>query len=162
WILGGGEVKEENLPEDRDKLEHWYRSHGFRDMRVVSTEFVPGSRKDRVILNVTIDEGRRYWFGRVAWSGNQIVSTMQLPSRWGRSTDAMYALSRIEHGKGDICAAYAEQGYLYIGVEPRETVRDSIVDVTFFVTEGKPSNIRYVVISGNKGTREKVIRREVA
>jgi outer membrane protein assembly factor BamA len=30
WILGGGAAKEENLPEDREKLEHWYRSHGYR------------------------------------------------------------------------------------------------------------------------------------
>jgi len=37
-----------------------------------------------------------------------------------------------------------------------------LVDVNFQVEERQPSNIRYVNISGNKGTREKVIRREVS
>jgi outer membrane protein insertion porin family len=36
-----------------------------------------------------------------------------------------------------------------------------VVDVTYQIEEGDPSNVRYVVISGNKGTREKVIRREM-
>jgi len=48
-----------------------------------------------------------------------------------------------------------------VRIDPIETVRDSAVDVTFRVEEGEPSNVRYVLISGNKGTREKVIRREI-
>jgi outer membrane protein insertion porin family len=60
-------------------------------------------------------------------------------------------------------AEYAEQGYLYVGVDPQETVRDSdLVDITFALGEGLPSKIRYVNISGNRMTREKVIRRELA
>ena len=57
---------------------------------------------------------------------------------------------------------YAEQGYLYLNVDPRETVRDSVVDLEFVVSEGAPSHVRKVSFTGNKGTREHVLRRELA
>jgi outer membrane protein insertion porin family len=161
WMFGGGEVKEENLVEDREKLEHYYRSNGFRDFRVVSANFEPGSTAKRVVLHVVVDEGPRYRFGTVQWTGNKIVPTAVLSGFWAKGKDSVYDASRIEKTQGQIYAEYSEHGYLYLGVEPRETVRDSLVDVTFVVTEGRPSNIRYVVVSGNKGTREKVIRREI-
>src|SRR5204863_3590350 len=41
-------------------------------------------------------------------------------------------------------------------------VRGSVVDVTSGITEGRPSTIRMVNILGNRNTREKVIRREMA
>jgi outer membrane protein insertion porin family len=73
-----------------------------------------------------------------------------------------YDQSRIQKAQGDAYAAYAEAGYLYVGIEPRETVRDSAVDVEFGIQEGAPSNVRYIQITGNHGTREKVIRREIS
>lgn len=161
WFLGGGDVKEENLTEDRERLERYYRTRGFRDMRVMSADFDSGSAPNRVVLKVAVDEGPRYRFGRVEWSGNQVVPTADLEKGWPRAKSDAYDVSRIEKAQGAAYAGYAEQGYLYLSVEPHETVRDSAVDVTFEVGEGKPSHVRYVVISGNKATREHVIRREI-
>jgi outer membrane protein insertion porin family len=124
---------------------------------------------------VTVEEGRPYRFGAVTWSGNTVLPTATLERFWAeqkagliarlRGGDAArrgaYDVSRIERAQGLAYAEYAEHGYLYLGVEPRETLRDSVVDVGFVVTEGQPSNIRYIQISGNRGTREKVIRREI-
>ena len=161
WILGGGDVKEENLVEDRERLERYYRSRGFRDMRVVGADFDSGSAPNRVVLKVTVDEGPRYQLGNVTWSGNNVVPTAELEKGLPKAKNDWYDISRIEKAQGAAYAAYAEQGYLYLNVEPRETVRDSVVDVTFEVGEGKPSHVRYVVISGNKATREHVVRREI-
>src|SRR5262249_25003955 len=73
-----------------------------------------------------------------------------------------YDASRIEKAQADAYAAYAEKGHLSMAIEPEETLRDSnVVDVAYRVGEGKPSNVRFVVITGNHGTREKVIRREL-
>lgn len=161
WFLGGGDVKDENLVEDRERLERFYRSRGFRDMRVVSTAFDSGSAPNRVVLNVVVEEGPRYRFGEVSWSGNHVLPTADLAKGWPRARQNWYDVSRLEKAQGAAYAAYAEQGYLYLGIEPRETVRDSLVDIDFQVSEGQPSHVRYVVISGNKATREHVIRREI-
>lgn len=161
WFLGGGDVKDENLAEDRERLERYYRSRGFREMRVAGAAFDSGSAPDRVVLRLTVEEGSRFRFGKVNWTGNHVLPAAELEKGWPKSRNDWYDVSRIEKAQGAAYAAYAEQGYLYLGIEPRETVRDSMVDLTFDVGEGKPSHVRYVVITGNKATREKVIRREV-
>jgi outer membrane protein insertion porin family len=159
-LLGGGDVKEEQLPEDRERLEYWYHSNGYRDMHVANVEFMPGRTPDRLVLLVTIEEGPLYDFGNVTWAGNRVVTTAELDRMWPRRA-GRYDVSKIDRARGAAFNEYAERGYLYVGIEPRETVREGVVDVTFDVTEGQPSNVRLVTISGNRNTREKVIRREL-
>ena len=163
WWLGGGHVKDETFAEDKEKLEGWYRDHGYRDMTVEGFELQPGADAKSLTLQVKLDEGRRYQQGTTAWVGNKVIATTDLERAWPRKGGPHYNRSRIQRAVGDAYGAYAEQGYLYVNIEPRDTVvSDSVVNVTFAVTEGAPSHIRRVSITGNKGTREHVIRREVS
>src|SRR5439155_842401 len=74
-FLGGGDVKEEQFNEDKERLEYWYHSNGYRDMRVAGQELVPGSAPNRLVLKVAVEEGPSYDFGKVTWSGNKVLST---------------------------------------------------------------------------------------
>jgi outer membrane protein insertion porin family len=160
--LGGGQIKDESFDEDSRKLETWYHSQGYRDMRIVSHELKPGDTPRHVTLVLTIDEGRRYAMGKMEWQGNTIIPTEALAGNLRVRPFDRYDASKIERAQGQAYAAYSEQGYLSVSIEPRETLRDSLVDVTFHITEGPASNIRYVTITGNKNTREKVLRRELS
>ena len=161
-FFGGGQIKDESFEDDRQKLESWYHSQGYRDMHVASHAIRPGGTPRHVTLVLTIDEGRRYSMGRVDWKGNTIIKTSELAAGLRIRPLDRYDATKIERAQGLAYAAYSEQGYLSVSIEPRETVRDSVVDVTFTVTEGPASNIRYVTITGNKNTREKVLRRELS
>jgi outer membrane protein insertion porin family len=161
-FFGGGDIKEENFTEDQEKLEAWYHNHGYRDMRYLGHELAPGDGPRRLTLVVKVDEGPLYHFGAVEWSGNTIVDEPTLAKLWPRKGDDLYDASRIERAQGGAYGEYAERGYLLVGIEPQETVRGDTVDVRFVIQEGEPSNVRAVLIQGNKSTREKVIRREIA
>src|SRR5262245_1106165 len=161
-IFGGGEVKDESFTEDVEKVLGYLRSHGFRDAAVTGHDLVPGKKSRDLTLVFTVDQGPCCWIGRVNWTGNTVVPTAALQRMWITRRGDAYDQSRIQKAQGDAYAAYAEAGYLYVGIEPRETVRDSAVDVEFAIQEGAPSNVRYIQISGNHGTREKVIRREIS
>ncbi len=161
-FFGGGEPDESKFSEDRDALEGWYRNHGYRDARVTSETLLPGATSRDLTLHVVIDEGPVYQMGRVTWSGNQVVDSTLLAGLWRPKPGEGYDASRIEKAQQAAFSEYAERGYLfYLQIEPNETVRDSLVDVAFSIAEGRPSNVHAVLISGNKGTREKVIRREL-
>lgn len=162
-LLGGGEVREEDAAEDQDKLERFYHEQGYRDMRMVSREVQDTDDPRRLKLVVTVEEGPFYRIGAVDWRGNSVLSAAELAPLWRKpKKPEHYSVAKIERVQGEAYGAYAEKGYLYVGVEPREEVRDSNrVDLTFVVSEGKPSNVRRVNIIGNKVTREKVIRREL-
>jgi outer membrane protein insertion porin family len=162
-LLGGGELKEEDAAEDQEKLERFYHEHGYRDMRMVGREVHDTADPRRLRLVITVDEGPYYRIGEVRWAGNSVVGAAELAPLWKKPRRAEpYDVGKIERVQGLAYAAYAEKGYLYVGVEPREEVRDSgRVDLLFAVSEGKPSRVRYVNVSGNKMTREKVVRREL-
>lgn len=160
-FLGGGDVKEENFAEDQQKLEAYYRNHGYRDMRVLGRELLPGKDAKRLQLVYTIEEGPLYRLGEVTWTGNRVLEDAVMRGLLKYERGIRYDASLIEKAQGGAYSEYAERGYLYVGIEPRETVRDSIVDVVFQIAEGQPSTVRMVNIIGNRGTREKVIRREI-
>ncbi|HEY2954723.1 MAG TPA: outer membrane protein assembly factor BamA [Candidatus Eisenbacteria bacterium] len=160
-FLGGGDVKEEQFTEDRERLERWYHSNGYRDMRLASEDLAPGRAPDRLVLRIAVEEGPVYDLGEVTWRGNQVVGAADLEKLWPKR-GGIYDVSKIDRARGAAYSEYAERGYLYVDVEPRETVNGKRVDVAFEVTEGRPSDIRYISISGNRNTREKVIRRELA
>jgi outer membrane protein insertion porin family len=163
WFLGGGHLKDETFAEDREKLEGWYHDHGHRDARVLDFALEPGGTARDLTLVVKLEEGRAYRQGDVRWSGNQVVGTAALERAWPRKGGPLYSRDRIQRALGAAYGEYQEQGYLYVTIEPREeVVRDSVVDVTFGVTEGAPSHVRRISVTGNKATREHVVRREIA
>jgi len=160
-FFGGGEIKDEAFVEDLEKLRDYYQNHGYRDVRLVSHDLKPGKGPRDLTLVFTIEEGPRYVFGTGMWTGNQVLRPATLARFWTPRPGDVYDRSKVQKAVADAYAAYAEEGYLYLGIEPRENVRDSAVDVAFLVQEGSPSNVRYIQITGNHGTREKVIRREI-
>jgi outer membrane protein insertion porin family len=164
WALGGGEIKDEEFAEDKEKLEGWYHDHGYRDMRVEDATLEQGALPRDLTLVVKLYEGRIYHQGAVRWEGNKVIPAGALMRQWpkGEAGPQIYSATRIQKALSGAYGEYAEQGYLYIGIEPRETVvQDSVVDITFAVNEVSPSHIKRLSITGNKGTREKVIRREI-
>jgi outer membrane protein insertion porin family len=161
-FLGGGDLKDETFAEDREKLEGYYHDHGYRDMSVTDFKLEPGATPRELTLRVVVDEGRPYRQGTVTWTGNKLVPTAALDRQWPRQGGSLYSHARIQKALRGAYSEYMERGYLYLNIEPRDSVvRDSVIDLTFAVGEGLPSHVRRVSITGNKGTREKVIRREI-
>lgn len=160
-FFGGGHIKEGDLEENVTKLQRFYRTNGYRDARLVDQRLLPGDDPKNLTLEVEVSEGPRYHFGGASWSGNDVISDAELGRMWRPDPGDVYDVSKIEEATGGAYAEYAERGYLYINIDARQTVRDSLVDLTFAITEGQPSHVRYVEISGNRGTREHVIRREI-
>ncbi len=160
-FFGGGDLKDESFAEDREKLEEFYHDHGYRDMSVDDITTAPGAEPRALTMTVKVHEGPLYRFGDVTWSGNKVVPTATLQKLWTLRKGATYSKSKLDKVVGNVYGEYAEHGYLYLGVEPQEAPRDSVVDIAFEVSEGAPSHVRLVSIIGNKGTREHVIRREL-
>ena len=164
-FLGGGDIKDETFAEDREKLQDWYHDHGYRDMTVADDGFTlePGAEPRDLVLRVKLEQGRHYDMGTVTWSGNQVVPTDVLARQWPKKGGREYNHNRIQRMLQGAYSEYMERGYLYgLNLDPVETVvGDSVVDVAVNVVEGAPSHVHRVSITGNKGTREKVIRREI-
>jgi outer membrane protein insertion porin family len=162
-FFGGGDIKDETFAEDTERLESYYHDNGYRDMRVTGHRLDTQADPRHLTLVFDVDEGRPYRIGTASWTGATQVPAAELQKLWTARPGSRYDKSRIDRAEQGAYGAYAERGYLYLRIDPVETVRDSsVVDVAFNVTEGQPSHVRWIQIAGNQATREHVIRRALA
>jgi outer membrane protein insertion porin family len=173
-----GQFREDLWPDDIAVLEEFYHDHGYPHATVDSVDFdyVEGA----MFIKVFLDEGRRYKFGDVTFDGNSTFSTERLaplatlegsPGFFTRirmlfNSKAfdrkIYSKKELEKAVMDIAGIYADSGFLYVGINPVESVReDSVVDVNFTVQEGHRVRVRLVEVEGNTKTKDHVIRREL-
>ena len=157
-----GTVKDEALAEDLANLKAFYRANGYKDAEVERLPFAANPKGKGVILGYRVSEGPYYRMGAVVWSGNAAVKTPALAALPQPRPGGPYDGTRIRQAVEGAYATYAEEGFLYLNIDPVETVRDSnVVDVTFQLVENPPSLVHQVRITGNTYTKENVIRREL-
>lgn len=151
---------------DKMLLLQKYSELGYRDAKIVK-DSIYYIEDGRLAIDFQIDEGQRYYFRNINWTGNSIYDESQLNSilRIGKGDiyDVVSMEKRLfEAEDGNISKMYRDQGYLFFRVIPVETaiVGDS-VDVEMRMFEGKPAIFNRVVINGNNVTNEKIARREL-
>ena len=162
-LLRSGKMDPDKVHKDVEKLLKFYRDRGYKNVEIVPDSMRFSEDGKRITLVYRITEGERYHVGEVTWSGYESVEERQLLSLPQPRSGELYNASKIQEAVEGAYGQYAELGYLYINVDPQETVADSgVVHVNFRVQEGEPSRLHRVHIVGNTYTKEKVIRRELA
>jgi outer membrane protein insertion porin family len=158
-----GVVKDEKLADDVKNVTAYYRERGYRDVKVERLPFRPDPKHNGLVLAYQVDEGPYYRMGEVRWQGNETVTSGALKSLPQPAPGGPYNATRIDQAVSGAYTLYAEEGYLYVSVDPTEIVRDDslVVDLAFQVSEGPPSHVRQIKITGNTYTKENVVRREL-
>lgn len=148
--------------EDRGRLEDFYRNHGYKDATVTldDPEFLKEGKG--VLLHFAVIEGPYYVFGQRTWSGNQVVGTPFLEGTAKFHPGDAFSQEKLEQTTAEAYALYTDRGYLLeISVVPQTTARGDTIDVAYTVQEGRPSKVHEIQITGNRRTKERVIRREL-
>lgn len=155
--------------EDKQSVLAHYNASGYRDAQIVDTAFST-SKNGNINIDIKVLEGRKYYFGDIAWKGNAKYSDSVLNMILNIHKGDVYNLSVLNRriGKemtaegGDISGLYQDDGYLFFHVEPVETaVYNDTIDFEIRITEGPQARIKNVTISGNERTKDHVIRREL-
>jgi outer membrane protein insertion porin family len=167
-IFNSSKFTYEKFIEDKNKLIEFYNSQGFRDA-TISVDSIVKLDEANININITINEGKRYYFGNITWVGNQKYPDEILNLFLDIPKGAIYNRSKLQEklffdpsGGADISSLYMDDGYLFFQVTPKEVrvVGDSI-DVEIRVIEGPQAIIDKIIIKGNDKTSEKVVRREL-
>jgi outer membrane protein insertion porin family len=165
--FNSGKYLEENLKKDLPALAARYQSKGYRDARVVkdSVYFVSD---DRVAIDITLDEGHKYYFGKFRWYGNTKYRSGQLDTVLNIHPGDVYDQSKLEQklymnpNGYDISSLYLDDGYLFFQVHEQESnVHNDTIDFDILMYEGKQATINKVTVKGNDKTNDHVIYREI-
>ncbi len=160
---------EKEYINDKKAAVSVFNEAGYRDARLIrdSIYYVePG----KLAIDLEFDEGDKYYFRDVTWTGNSIYSSDALNKVVGINKGDPYDVVTMEKhlfGGGkqtemDVTKLYRDNGYLFFQVTPVETnIQNDSVDVEFRISEGKQATLNNIIINGNDLTNEKVVRRQI-
>jgi outer membrane protein insertion porin family len=160
---------EKEYPNDKKSLISAFNEAGYRDAHLVKDSIYyvePG----RLGIDLKVDEGNKYYFRNITWTGNSVYSTDVLNSilqiHKGDVYDMVTMQKRLQGGgkqnEYDVSKMYRDNGYLFFNVTPVElNIQNDSVDVEMRISEGKQATLNNIIINGNDLTSERVVRRQV-
>ena len=116
-----------------------------------------------IIITFKVEEGSQFKVGKVAITGDLILTEEQLLKDLKITHEEFYNRQVLRNDVLTLTDLYANEGYAYADIVPAvKTIPESLqVDITFNVEKGQPVYYEEIIISGNTKTRDKVIRRQL-
>jgi len=167
WLLSflddAGKFDKEKLDMDKHRIEYFYRDNGYLMARVTDARI--SFSKNKKVINVVfeIKEGKQFRLTDVRAIGYKEFSESELlPFIYLKKGD-IYSQSKLVKSIERLKREWGQKGYIYADVYPQITPNtdDNSVSVTFHAEPGSQMRVNRINITGNKLTRDKVIRREI-
>ncbi len=159
---------EKEYKEDLNSILDFYKEKGYRDARIISDSVI--TDKNRITINIDLQEGNKYYFGDIAFLGNSVYSDAQLARALGLFKGDTYngvlLKKRISDNTKpdgeDLSNLYQNNGYLFSNINPVEvSVLNDTINFEIRVVEGKPAYFNKITVVGNTRTNDHVIHREL-
>ncbi|WP_037348893.1 outer membrane protein assembly factor BamA [Sediminibacter sp. Hel_I_10] len=168
-ILKRSKYIKQDYKEDLVNVIDKYKENGYRDARVISDSISYIDDKT-IALNIKVEEGEQYKFGKITFVGNSVYTDQQLKSvlkiNEGTTYNGVELRKRIADDTKpdalDLTNLYQDSGYLFSTINPVEvSAEGNVIDLEIRISEGKPAYFNQVSVSGNDKTNDHVIYREL-
>lgn len=166
-VFKSSKFLEEEYEEDKAAIVARYNKEGFRNMRIVK-DSVYAVGPERLKVQITIDEGNKFYFRNISFIGNTKYRSNSLDSILNIKKGDVYnmevlqtRLNMNQTGR-DVASLYTDDGYLNFYAYPVESlVPPDSIDIEVRMGEGRQYRIGVVSVSGNTKTNDHVIYREI-
>ena len=166
-IFKASRFQEKNFEDDKKLIIDKYNSKGFRDARIVR-DSVYKIDNHNLGIDLVVDEGHKYHYRSINWTGNTKYSSETLGNILGIKPGDIYNKELLDKNLTysettlDISSLYMDDGYLFFHADPVEVqVENDSIDLEIRLTEGKQARISNVTLSGNTKTYDHVVLREL-
>ncbi|WP_027009943.1 outer membrane protein assembly factor BamA [Conchiformibius kuhniae] len=167
WATKSDVFAWEKFAADKARLESFYRTRGFFDAEVDLADRELNDERTREKVVIKVSEGKRYRWGKTAIGGdNKEVPQEKLLKHLAKIQTGKWSnFEQLEQVLAAIRLELQSAGYAYADaqVEAQRHSDDNgegIIDITVQLIPGPRIAVREINISGNKKTRDEVIRRE--
>ncbi len=152
---------------DKQKLIDFYNESGYRNASIVSDTVYDYDDKT-VNIEIEIEEGKKFYYRDIEWTGNYKYTDEQLSTVLGIGRGDVYNPKELNERLNfspqstDVTSLYMDDGYLFFSVEPVEVlVEEDSIDIEMRMFEGEQATISKVIVNGNTQTNDHVIFREL-
>jgi outer membrane protein insertion porin family len=158
---------DQNYEDDKKNILAKYNKAGYRDA-IILGDSIYKTGVGRIGIDINVDEGNKFYFRNITFSGNTKYRSTQLDSILKIKSGDIYNLENLEtrlfmNQKGvDVNSLYQDDGYLMFQAIPVELlVENDSIDIEIRIVEGKQFRIGKVKVTGNSKTNDHVIYREI-
>nr|WKN37884.1 POTRA domain-containing protein [Tunicatimonas sp. TK19036] len=166
-FFNGSKFIRDDFKTDKQAIIDFYNSRGYRDAAIVS-DSVYKSGPNTVSVDIEVDEGQKYYFRDIIWTGNYVYDENILARVLGIEKGDVYDMENLNKRLNfnptgdDVSSLYMDNGYLFFNVQPVEVrIDQDSIDVEMRIYEGEQATISKIIITGNDRTNDHVIRREI-
>lgn len=157
------EYSRQQLQADLESLRSFYQDKGYLNFEIDSTQVTISPDKDDIFVTVNISEGERYTVSDFAIKGRLVVPEEELIKLVSIEPGAVYSQRDVSESRTAIADRLGDDGYAFANVNsiPRVNEDDNTVSLDLVVDPGRRVYVRRINITGNRVTRDEVIRREM-
>ena len=156
-----GHLDQGKLREDLDNVRELYQNKGYVEVEIPETRVVRLASGD-INLVVVVREGPQYHVGTLAFQGTQVFTDAEIRRFLKMKEGAIYSPKGLKDDVKTVQDYYGSRGYVDAKVTPEGLPAGSNrVNLTYKLEEGGVSYVERVNVSGNRVTKDKVIRREI-
>jgi outer membrane protein insertion porin family len=166
-MFTGSKFIPSQFEEDKKLVLEHYNSEGYRDAQILRDSIYTLS-DNRIGIRLFVDEGDKYYFRNITWTGNYIHNEQTLSQILGVKAGDTYSRQKLDKNLSgnptgfDVTTLYMDDGYLFFRVDPVEVlVEGDSIDLEIRIVEGPQANIRNISVAGNTKTNDHVILREL-
>ncbi|MFN3760109.1 MAG: outer membrane protein assembly factor [Algoriphagus aquaeductus] len=167
-FFNGSKYIPKEYRSDKDKAIAFYNSKGFRDAKILNDSVYKYS-DDKINIDIALEEGRKYYYRNISFTGNYIHSDEVLMAKLGIEKGDVYDKEKLDKRlnydpqKGDdVSSLYQDNGYLFFNIDPVEiNVSGDSIDLEMRIFEGPQVTVNSVSIKGNERTSDHVVMREI-
>ncbi len=162
-FLRTSDFAQDKYDEDMEKVIAEFHKQGFIDAYLISDSISIDTTINRMFIYLHVYEGPKYYFGEAEFRNNEELPTEFLKKTLKYKKGDTFNAEKYDESLQELYSAYYDIGHLNMRMlDDRTTVSDSVINITYTVSEGLPSQINLVRIVGNTKTKDKVIRREIS
>lgn len=166
-IFKSSKYIEKNYEDDKANIIAKYNKLGYRDAKIV-VDSIYRAGNNKIDIDISVDEGNKYYFRNVKWVGNTVYSNIDLSNILQIKKGDVYNKDLLEtnlqfnQNGPDVSSLYLDNGYLFFSVDPVEvSVMNDSIDLEIRIREGDQATVKNVLVMGNTRTNDHVIIREL-
>lgn len=161
-LIFKGVFDSDKFEEDEGRLKDYYIDKGWLDVQVKGELSYSPDRTD-IYITFIIEEGERYYVGKITLKGNKLFSIADLLGGMELYEGGPFLPPVLEEDAKNVRLLYGEQGFINATVRAKRVFSplEAKVEVTYEIEERERVYLEEIRIRGNEKTKDNVVRREL-
>ncbi len=159
---GGEQYSRFKLGADLESLRSYYLDRGYINFNIDSTQVTITPDKQDMFISINVSEEHQYSISEIKLAGDLVLPEAELRALLTLAEGEVFSRSKVTASTEALNSRLGKEGFAFANINaiPEVDTENRLISLTFFVDPGRRVYVRRINISGNKSTKDEIVRRE--